>query len=131
MGLYAYYCDYTNRTARILPRFTSVNITKVIFSVVVSIMAIAMMVGILSSGFISDKLGLKLCLIIGCVVQTLGWAMLYFAPDLLVLMSGRIITGIGSGICTPASYIILSEYALIRYRGVYDLLKLLIISIEF
>lgn len=97
----------------------------------VSIMAIAMMVGILSSGFISDKLGLKLCLIIGCAVQTLGWAMLYFAPDFLVLMSGRIITGIGSGICTPASYIILSEYALIRYRGMLSTFNTLIINITF
>ena len=80
-------------------------------------MAIAMMIGILSSGFISDKFGIKLCLIFGCVIQTIGWAMLYFAPDFLVLMSGRIITGIGSGICSPASYVILSEYALVRYRG--------------
>jgi MFS family permease len=43
--------------------------------------------------------------------------MLFFAPDFVVLMSGRIITGIGSGLCSPACYIILSEYALVRYRG--------------
>jgi hypothetical protein len=49
----------------------------------------------------------------------MGWAMLFFAPDFLVLMSGRIITGIGSGLCTPASYMILSEYALVRYRGMF------------
>ena len=63
----------------------------------VSIMSISMMVGILSSGFISDQLGLKVCLILGCAVQTLGWVMLFWAPDFLVLIAGRIVSGIGSG----------------------------------
>jgi MFS family permease len=60
-------------------------------------MSISMMVGILSSGIISDKLGLKLCLILGCAVQTLGWVMLFWAPGFLVLIAGRIVSGIGSG----------------------------------
>jgi hypothetical protein len=49
--------------------------------------------------------------------QAVGWSLLFFALDFAVLMAGRIITGIGSGLCSPASYIILSEYALVRYRG--------------
>ena len=43
--------------------------------------------------------------------------MLFWAPDFPVLLSGRIVSGIGSGLCTPASFLALSEIALIRYRG--------------
>jgi MFS family permease len=32
-------------------------------------MAIALMIGILSSGFISDRFGIKLCLVFGCAIQ--------------------------------------------------------------
>lgn len=97
----------------------------------VSIMSIALMIGILSSGAISDRFGFKFCLIFGCAVQALSWVMLYWAPNFMVLISGRVISGLGSGICTPASYVFVSEIALIRYRGMLSTLNTLVINCAF
>ncbi len=75
------------------------------------------MLGILSSSLLSSKYGYKICLIIGCFVQTLGWILLYFAPSFTILLIGRLVSGLGSGLCTPASYVYISDIALIRFRG--------------
>jgi predicted MFS family arabinose efflux permease len=52
-----------------------------------------------------------------CFSKAVGWVMLFYAPTFDILMAGRITTGIGAGLCSPACFIILSEYALVRYRG--------------
>lgn len=83
----------------------------------VSILLVALMFGILSSGLLSSKFGYKICLIIGCLVQAFGWIMLYFAPSFTILLIGRLVAGLGSGLCTPASYVYVSDIALIRFRG--------------
>jgi len=83
----------------------------------VSILSIALMMGILSSSLVSSKYGYKICLIVGCLIQAFGWVMLCFAPTFTVLLVGRLVAGLGSGLCTPASYVYISDIALIRFRG--------------
>lgn len=75
------------------------------------------MLGILSSSLVSSKYGYKMCLTVGCLIQVLGWVTLYFATTFIVLLVGRLVGGFGAGLCTPASYVYVSDIALIRFRG--------------
>ena len=47
-----------------------------------------------------------------------GWAAIFWARNFSDLMIGRILTGLGSGLGTPAAYIILSDLSLIKFRGI-------------
>lgn len=49
-----------------------------------------------------DLLGRKVAIIVGAIPFEIGWLLLIFAKNHLMLYSGRIITGIGCGIETLA-----------------------------
>ena len=78
-----------------------------------SIMQISMMIFVLLSGFISDFFGRKNSLILGQSIISMGWLTLYLAPTFPVLIAGRFVMGIGSGITYPINCLYLSEIALV------------------
>lgn len=49
-----------------------------------------------------DLLGRKRAIIVGAIPLELGWLLLFFAKNRLMLYSGRVVTGIGCGIETLA-----------------------------
>ena len=47
-------------------------------------------------------------------MQMMGWIAIYWAESFAVLIVGRIVKGLGSGLCGPAAYLILTDLSLIR-----------------
>jgi MFS family permease len=76
-----------------------------------------MMVGILFGGCVTEKIGCLWTLRVSLIMEFIGWIAIFFAQNFGELMIGRILTGLGSGLSTPASYLILTDLSLIRFRG--------------
>jgi len=76
-----------------------------------------MMIGTLLGGFVTEQFGCLQCLRISLLLEMAGWASIFWAKNFTELMVGRVLTGFGSGLGTPAAYLILTDLSLIRFRG--------------
>ena len=84
------------------------------FSILVSVIPICICVGTIGGGILAEKIGYLWCLRISLFMQMLGWIAIYWAESFAVLIVGRIVKGLGSGLCGPAAYLILTDLSLIR-----------------
>ena len=66
----------------------------------------------------TEKIGCLWSLRISLLLELGGWAAVFYAPDFNILIFGRILTGLGSGLSTPSAYLILTDLSLIRFRGI-------------
>ena len=87
---------------------------KLFFSILVSVIPICICVGTIGGGILAEKIGYLWCLRISLFMQMLGWIAIYWAESFAVLIVGRIVKGLGSGLCGPAAYLILTDLSLIR-----------------
>ena len=71
------------------------------------------MVSTILNSFITEPLGRKKSLIFGQLIILSGWVMLYFACSFQILLTARLVMGIGVGIVFPVTCIYLSEIALV------------------
>ena len=69
------------------------------------------------SGSLADLVGRKTALISANLVFVVSWIVTHFALTFPILLSGRILMGLGCGVTFATSYILQSELALIDYRG--------------
>ncbi|KAJ8955972.1 hypothetical protein NQ318_006243 [Aromia moschata] len=69
------------------------------------------------TGFICDLIGRKKCLLLLIIPFTVGWVLILFAKNVLMLYFGRIITGMGVGACCIALPLYISEIAHKTLRG--------------
>ena len=67
-----------------------------------SSIAIGALFGCIVAGPAVDLLGRKVSIIAGAIPLELGWLLLYFAKNRLMLYFGRIIAGLGCGVETLA-----------------------------
>lgn len=67
-----------------------------------SLVAIGALFGCIIAGLAVDLLGRKVAIIVGAIPLELGWLLLFFAENRLMLYCGRVITGVGCGIETLA-----------------------------
>jgi len=76
-----------------------------------------MMIGTVLGGFLTEQVGCLQSLRISLLLEMAGWASIFWAKNFAWLMLGRVLTGFGSGLGTPAAYLILTDLSLIRFRG--------------
>ena len=81
------------------------------------------------SGPVAEIIGRKPTLIIGQIFILLGWTVLYFAKQYFMLLIGRFLIGVGTGICLPLTIIFNSEIALVKMRGILSMMGSLTIHI--
>lgn len=74
-------------------------------------------VGALVSGFLSDKLGRKTSIQVGCVIWVIGSIITCAAQNIGMLIVGRFINGISVGICSAQVPVYVSELAPPSKRG--------------
>jgi len=84
---------------KVLYTFIFANSCKIIFQ---SSLAVGALFGCIIAGPMVDVLGRKVAIIIGAIPFEIGWLLLIYAKNHLMLYSGRIITGLGCGIETLA-----------------------------
>ncbi|XP_066148673.1 facilitated trehalose transporter Tret1-2 homolog [Euwallacea fornicatus] len=96
-----------------------IRINKEEASWVASLAVIPMAVGTLIGGLFIQKYGRKKTQIIVCVPYFLGWILMYFAINLEMLLTGRFLTGLCSGVLGPATVVYIGETSDPKYRGVF------------
>ena len=74
-------------------------------------------VGLFSSGFISDKLGRKKCIILSSILQIASSCSAYFCSSFSTLLTAVALSNLFSCMVQVPSYSLLSEICLITYRG--------------
>ncbi|XP_057664597.1 facilitated trehalose transporter Tret1-like [Diorhabda carinulata] len=75
------------------------------------------MVMCIPTGFICDILGRKKTLLLLFIPFTIGWLLIIFAENVLMLYFGRLITGTAAGACCVAAPLYTSEIAHKSLRG--------------
>lgn len=67
-----------------------------------SLIAVGALFGGIIGGKTVDLIGRKFAIIVGAIPFELGWLLIFFAENHLMLYTGRIFTGVGCGIETLA-----------------------------
>lgn len=82
----------------ILPYFVEhFGASEIVVGVLFSTYALCQLIGGPIWGNVSDRIGRKAVLIISQIGATIGWAMLAFAPNIIVVFIARIIEGLAGG----------------------------------
>ena len=74
-------------------------------------------IGALFAGVLSDKIGRKKVILLADAIFSAGALTMAFAPQIWVLMLGRVIIGLGVGIASQAVPLYLSEVSPVEIRG--------------
>ncbi|CAH1275609.1 unnamed protein product [Diabrotica balteata] len=85
---------------------------------IASIATLPMAVGSVIGGFCLEKLGRKATHTISCLPIFLGWLLIYLANGINMVLLGRFITGLFTGILTTATAVYIGETCEPSYRGV-------------
>ena len=85
-----------------------------LFWITVSTIPLCICAGTLFGGFLAEKIGNLWNLRISLLMELFGWLIIYFSQSFTVLMTGRILTGLGAGFSTPSTYLMLTDLSLVR-----------------
>ncbi len=69
------------------------------------------------AGFLAEKVGRKYCLISTTLPFIIGWGSIFSGSDVSFLYFGRLLTGVGSGMCTVACPLYIAETSPTELRG--------------
>lgn len=106
---------------------------NVIFSTIVSVFAIGGMFGALATGFVADKLGRKAGLLYNNILVFVAAGLMGFAKSCSsyeMLLAGRFVIGINSGLNAGLGPMYLSEISPVHFRGAIGTIYQLIITIS-
>lgn len=87
------------------------------WNLVVAAFCVGGLIGALATGRLTDRFGRKIILIVHNAFYISGAAFMTFATHLGMLIAGRFLIGLGSGICTVVVPMYLGEIAPDRIRG--------------
>jgi SP family galactose:H+ symporter-like MFS transporter len=93
------------------------SLSALLVEVVTSWVTLGALFGALAGGELADRLGRKRAVLIAGVMFTLGSLVQAFAPDIPVLVCGRLIVGLGVGIAAVAAPLYAAELAPAALRG--------------
>jgi MFS family permease len=73
--------------------------------------------GALVSGYLTDKLGRRLSIMVGCLIWVIGSIISCASQNIGMLIAGRLINGFAVGICSAQVPVYVSELAPPEKRG--------------
>jgi SP family galactose:H+ symporter-like MFS transporter len=108
---------------------TTFQLTSLMESVLTSTALAGAAIGALAAGNLSDQLGRKSVILVVAVIFFVGGIMSGLAPDLAILMVGRVLVGIGIGVASMLTPLYLAEIAAPAQRGLVVSLSQLMITV--
>ena len=99
---------------KIVLKLHAVLLLSYFFYLVVSTIPLCICVGTLSGGLLTEKIGNLWNLRVSLLMELIGWIIIYWSQSFDCLLIGRILTGLGAGLSTPSTYLILTDLSLIR-----------------
>lgn len=106
-----------------------IPLTNFLEGVVVSSLLVGAIVGAGMSGYVSDRFGRRRVVFVIAFIYIIGSLVLAFAPNVAILVTGRVILGLGVGGSTAIVPVYLSEMAPTDQRGALASLNQLMITI--
>ncbi|KAJ2890144.1 hypothetical protein IWW38_004293 [Coemansia aciculifera] len=94
-----------------------------IFSLATSVFAVGGLLGSLSAGWMAERWGRRGALVYNSASFILGPLLMALAVSPAMLVVGRFVSGIGSGVAVVVTPLYLSEIAPVKYRGMLNLLN--------
>lgn len=79
--------------------------------------ALPMAVGSLIGGVLNEKFGRKSTHMIVCLPMLAGWLFIYFATNTELILTGRFLTGLCTGILGSSTGVYIGETSEPQYRG--------------
>ncbi len=95
----------------------SFSLSVVMIQVVTSWVTLGALVGSLAGGEVGDRIGRKRTMLIAGGLFTLGAVVQFLAPDVVVLVAGRLMVGLGVGVAAVAGPLYAAELAPAGLRG--------------
>jgi len=95
----------------------SLNLSQLFVEVVTSWVTLGALFGALAAGELADRIGRKPTVLIAGGMFTLGSLIQGLAPDMYVLVAGRLIVGAGVGVAAVAAPLYAAELAPTNLRG--------------
>ena len=92
------------------------NKTFEVFLLIASLYESGRFVGAILGGYLGGKYGPKLTITISCLVAGAGWILMAVSPNLALLITGRIICGVGQAFSTANNSMLIAQYRLIKYE---------------
>ncbi|KAJ2823999.1 hypothetical protein FBU31_004110 [Coemansia sp. 'formosensis'] len=114
-------CDKNSEHWAFLPLCLPMN--DAVFSLATSIFAVGGLFGSLSAGWMAERWGRRGALVYNSATYVLGPLLMAFAISPAMLIFGRFVSGIGSGVAVVVAPLYLSEIAPVKYRGTLNLLN--------
>ena len=74
-------------------------------------------VGSIMAFVLMNRYGRKMAILISIMPLILGWILIALAPSHLIILTGRIVAGIGVGILSPVAQVLLAEISSPNIRG--------------
>jgi len=84
---------------------------------IASIFGVGAIFGGLTSAFLGNKYGRRVCLLLLCMLDLLAWTMMGAAQDLAMMLAGRFIAGFVSAGYSPCIQIYVAEITQAKNRG--------------
>ncbi len=94
------------------------DISRSSLGIVFSAGLLGMMIGAMGLSPLADKFGRKAIAIAGLLASGVGMIIATAAPSIMILVLGRIVTGLGVGAILASLNTLVAEYAGQKYRGV-------------
>ncbi|TGB02409.1 sugar porter family MFS transporter [Halobacillus salinus] len=106
-----------------------IPLTNFLEGLVVSSLLVGAIAGAGMSGYVSDRFGRRRVVFVIALIYIIGSLVLAFAPNVAILVTGRVILGLGVGGSTAIVPVYLSEMAPTEQRGALASLNQLMITI--
>jgi len=102
----------------ILPQYAAeLGIDTTSLGFAYSLYNVALIIFLIPSGIMADRLGRVKTIVIGMAVFSISSLMLVFAKDLLQFAAARAVEGIGAAVVTPAVFALIADLAPSEKRG--------------
>ncbi|XP_059047211.1 uncharacterized protein LOC131842659 [Achroia grisella] len=109
-------------TAILVPQLRNdpnIGMDKNMESWIASIPGLVVMLTVFMAPTITDRYGRRKAILISAIIMSFGWLFLTIATNLRMIIIGRILQGLASGISSLSGTILVAEYTSPKYRGAF------------